>query len=167
MCESAGYYWILKHYVIITERPSEIHLHDNQLHNDNGMAIKYAGTKWGLYMLHGTRVPEWLVMTKPEELDGEKVLKEQNAEVRSEAVRKIGYDRLLAKLHGEEIDTDTKEYWLLQFKNIFTVPMKVLKMKCPSTGEYHYIPVAPECKNVRHALDFYYKNKEYKFIEAS
>jgi hypothetical protein len=51
--ESVNYILANRNFVIVCDRPKEIH-RDNQgqLHNEKGMSIKY-GDGWGLYHLHG------------------------------------------------------------------------------------------------------------------
>jgi hypothetical protein len=51
--ESVNYIWANRNFVIVCDRPKEIH-RDNQgqLHNEKGMSIKY-GDGWGVYHLHG------------------------------------------------------------------------------------------------------------------
>ena len=49
-----GVYWTFEDLVILTPKPVEIHLNDEgQLHNETGMALKYA-TGRGIYALNGT-----------------------------------------------------------------------------------------------------------------
>lgn len=51
--ESVNYIWANRNFVIVCDRPKEIHRDDQgQLHNEKGMSIKY-GDGWGLYHLHG------------------------------------------------------------------------------------------------------------------
>lgn len=50
----SGIYWTFEDLVIISERPVEIHIQDNRLHNVNGLAIKYKDGS-GLYAYKGER----------------------------------------------------------------------------------------------------------------
>lgn len=53
--QECGVYWTFESRVIVTEKPVEIHLKDDLLHNESGMAIKYKdGT--GVYAINGNRV---------------------------------------------------------------------------------------------------------------
>lgn len=68
VCESVNYIWPNRNFVMVCDRPKEIHRDENgQLHNENDLAIRY-GDGWGLYMRHGIKVPEWLITTKAEDL---------------------------------------------------------------------------------------------------
>ena len=53
---------------------------------------------WGVYALHGVRVPEKYVLTPADKMDPADVLKEQNAQVRMAVINKIGFARMLGKL---------------------------------------------------------------------
>jgi hypothetical protein len=55
LMRSCGYYWCLKDYAILTERPSVLSVRSGALHNDSGMAIKYP-SGWGAYFLNGIQV---------------------------------------------------------------------------------------------------------------
>lgn len=52
--EEVGVYWTFEGLIIATEKPVEIHVKDDKLHNEDGMAIRYKdGT--GVYAVNGVR----------------------------------------------------------------------------------------------------------------
>lgn len=87
---------------IIIQKPI-IRLNEhNQLHADGEYAIEFAdGT--GVPILNGIRVPKYLALTPANQIDINNFLKERNADVRTEFVRKLGVDRLLK--FGKLMDT--------------------------------------------------------------
>lgn len=53
--KNCGTYWTFENTVVISEKPSEIHLNaEGQLHNTDGMAIKFRDGK-GAYLINGVR----------------------------------------------------------------------------------------------------------------
>jgi hypothetical protein len=144
-----------------SERPCEINLKEGRLHSEKGMSISYP-SGWGLYCLNGIRVPKEIVMTPAEKLDAQLVLKEQNAEIRREIVKKIGLLRLLKELNAKTIDA-WKNYELLMLDLGDGRNRPYLKMINPSTRTIHVEGVEPGIKTVRHALAW--RNGLEKFIE--
>lgn len=59
MVQECGVFWTFDDYVVMTDRPCEIHMKDEKLHNDNGFAIKYRDGK-GIYAFNGDRVDNLL-----------------------------------------------------------------------------------------------------------
>ena len=131
-----------------------------RFHNEQGPAIQHKdGFNW--YFLNGVSVPPSLVLTSANELNPiEHILKARNAEVRREAVRKIGVERMLNKLHARVIDK-WEEYELLELdmksdevvERMRSNP-KFLKMKNPSIHVYHVEGVPFHIKTVQEALSW-------------
>ena len=141
-----GWWAPYKGYAILQDRPYELHRDDkNRLHNKAGMAIKYRDG-WGVYALNGVRVPEWLVLSRSEDLDPHKLTTINNAQVRAEFIRKIGIDRCWYKL-AQVIDTRGHyELGLIEGR-------PYLKMLNPSVPElWHVEGVHPSCKSVSSSL---------------
>lgn len=122
------------------------------------MAIAYR-SGWGLYALNGVVVPRTLVETPSEQLDATLLVKEPNAEIRREIVRKIGIERvcrdLKAKvLHKKTIRIRDREhpYELLQLDIGEGRKWKYLKMVNPSIGVYHIEGLQGNPKTVDEAL---------------
>lgn len=102
VAENAYWWWAFKGFVVISERPSELHRdEENRLHNETGMAISWPDG-WGFFSWHGTRVPEW-VITEP---TVEKAIREPNSEIRRAAFERIGWADAIDELvreHGAEL----------------------------------------------------------------
>ena len=109
MTASAGFYWTLDGVCFVSERPSEIHLDQGgQLHADDGMAIRYAGTGWGLYSRHGYRIPDdhsWIITDKAR-ITAEAIMAEPNAEIRRIMCEVTAFDpiRAIAEVVSEDVD---------------------------------------------------------------
>lgn len=137
---------------IVCEKPIHINRKGKIVHCDNGPAILYRDG-FSVYILNGVRMKKEYVETPWNLLDPKIVIKETNAEVRRELVRKIGIERLIDKLGAEVVDTkDDYELLLLNINDGIKRPY--LKMKNPSIGVYHIEGVHPNCKTVDDALNF-------------
>jgi hypothetical protein len=109
--QSAGWWWPYRHFVVISDRPTELHLEQiretgwgsHQLHRADGPAITWSdGT--GLWFWHGLRVPRELIEEPAESWTVERILRLDNTEIRRAAIERIGWDRLEAQL-GEPVAT--------------------------------------------------------------
>jgi hypothetical protein len=124
----------------------------HRLHMDYSPAVIWEdGTKE--YYLNGVRMPENIVLAKPEEIDPELLFREQNAAVRREIIRKAGYSRILQKLNAKKLDS-YQEYDLYRIENIDVEPINILKVKCPSTGVYYSLRVPPDILKARDAINW-------------
>lgn len=54
--ENCGVYWTFEDIVVMTEKPTEIHMKDQKLHNPNGLALKYPDGS-GIVAINGQRLP--------------------------------------------------------------------------------------------------------------
>ena len=142
----------------ISEKPTEIHWRNNRLHKDGGRAVKYSDG-YGLYMLNGVRVPEYLAMTPESKMDLKFFQEEKNVEVRAQFIRKYGIERM--KAHGKSIEKNDV-YELIDMAPIFTRVQYApyLFMINPSTGTIHAEGVHPDCKNIQQALNWRNKTTE-------
>jgi hypothetical protein len=167
--EKTHFFWVFEHDIVLSEKPIKLHFKGNELHNEEGPAVEYKDG-FGLYCLNGVSVDEWLVKTKPEDIDPESVPREQNAEVRREIVKKMGIDNFVRKSKAKVIDSEN-EYELLNI-DFGQRDRPFLKMKNPSIAEYHVEGVHPDCKTVRQALYFRnynktdFESKEFEAFEA-
>ena len=134
---------------VVALNPIEMHFKDNRLHNENGASVVFAdGFKF--YNLNGVNVPEYAVMTKKEDFTKELILKEENADVRREILRRIGND-LMIKLFEPKILDTFGTYELLEIE-IKGVGRKYLKMINPSINAVHIEGVINTVKTVKEAL---------------
>jgi len=144
------------------------------LHCETGPAIAWRDG-YEEYFLNGVAVGKELVMTPAEKIDPKIVLKEQNAEVRREIVRKVGIDILCARLNAKVLDSKKvaynqafsaaspevaditasgldSEYELLSLDLGDGRERPYLKMMNPSIGVWHVEGVHPDCQTVDAAL---------------
>jgi len=101
LTKNCGWLWAYKDCVIMTERPTEMHLDENSnLHCENAHAIQYPDG-WGVCVWHGTVFPdEWLdTMPTPEQ-----ALALTNIEQRRVACEMIGWVHILETLNVTVID---------------------------------------------------------------
>ena len=59
--DNVGVYWTFEDMVVATEKPTSIHIKDNQLHNPDGLALEYKNGD-GLFRLNGKRFDSLLEM---------------------------------------------------------------------------------------------------------
>jgi hypothetical protein len=96
---SACWWWPHRDFVMVSERPTEIHLElvdpnrprgwgSHRLHNDHGAALLFRDG-WGIWSIHGVHVPS-KVIEAPETLTFEEVRDEPNTEVRRHMLARYG-----------------------------------------------------------------------------
>jgi hypothetical protein len=108
-------------------------------------------------------MPKEYVETPWDKLDPKLIIKETNAEVRRELVRKIGIERVVEKLGAKVLDKKG-DYELIMLDIGDNNLRPYLKMKNPSIGVYHIEGVQPGCKTVDDALNFRNGTKEKPVI---
>ena len=97
--------WFLPHEKIcwISERHNILHRDERgRLHNLNGIALSYPDG-WGIYAIHGVRVPEKYILTPADKIDPKEVLSESNAEIRTAVIKKCGFQHFLKHLKAKKI----------------------------------------------------------------
>lgn len=98
-------HWCLPYEEIcfISATPVKLNLQDGRLHKDGDVAIEYSdGLK--IWALNGCVVTQEIAETPANELNCQLLLTEQNAQVRHEIVKKIGYTRIMQELEVEIVD---------------------------------------------------------------
>lgn len=161
-----GYIYPLADITIVSEKPTTIHLNENNIaHCDGKPAIEYAG--YGdlkIWILNGVRVPQWLAETSAEKLDLEEYAKLSNADVKGEFVRKVGIECFLEK--GKIIDSyknyephcpplwEASQYEIVDMSVMFDALdyAPYLKMVNQTTGIFHMEGVSPNCRTISEAL---------------
>ena len=154
----------------VSQKPIKIKMLNGQLHAEGETSLEYADGNVKLYNLHGVQVPDWLVLTKDVQIDPAKVIEIENADVRREFVRKVGYDRLYYKLGGKQLDKKEiaifngremfmHRYEVLQLNVGNGRKWNVLKMINPSLSAndnevYHIEGLPPTCDTVEKAINF-------------
>ena len=142
LCENVAFVCI-RPCIVKTNATDDIHAVD-------GPAIAWCDG-YEEYSLNGVWVDESLVMTPAEKIDPVILLKEKNAEIRREIVRKIGIERVVLKLGAQVIDKQGDyELLLLDLKD--GRKREFLKMKNPSIATWHIEGVKPGITTVKEAL---------------
>jgi hypothetical protein len=151
----------------------EIHLRDKRFHNEKGAAISWNGI--GFYYLEGIRIPKEIwekIVSKT--LTGKEFLKIENLEIKSLAVRYIGYQKLLESLECKVLDREKvmigtefydEEVIEVDLKDD-DVPARFVKVRDFSTKREYLMRVDPrdkQTKTVKGALAWLagVKEKEY------
>ena len=162
------YYLAFKDIVFISDFPKKISRNKEfQLHKDGEAALLYRDT-YGLYRLNGTNVPKDIVEIPKEKISKEMILKEDNADVRREIIRKVGIEKTIEVLGAKTTDTfKTKtggKYELLMINYDKQGDRPYLKMQCSSSKEVFILGSAPGTKTAKEALE--YLNNGYKLEET-
>jgi hypothetical protein len=165
LAKSAFWIWPYRNFVLISDRPRQIHwtpgeIQTKRLHKDGGMSASFRDN-WGIWSLHGVRVPKWLAETPDSQIDPKKLREINNVEVSREFVRKVGIERICAALKAKSLDKKnptiggvTVPYELLELKMQGDL-LKYLKMGNPSLPDIiHVERVGDDCKTVMDALAF-------------
>ena len=140
---------------VVSEKPTNIKIVNSVLHNEKGAAIFYADG-FSIYSLNGVKVPQWLVETPAEKIDPTLALKETNADIQREIIRKIGAERMLkkcnAKIIDDWIDSNTGyNYKLMEMAIGQNIRRKYLYYEHASMkGIFYAKPVPPETKKAIH-----------------
>lgn len=145
-----------EHVAFVCIRPCTVQRDTNdELHCETGPAIGWQDG-YHEYFLHGVSVPPELVQVTAQALDVHRwVAQEPNAEIRREAVRKIGIERVCEALHAERIErSDDEVYELLSLDIGGGQRRPYLKMRNPSLGVYHIEGVHPDCRSIQEALNW-------------
>ena len=104
----------------------------------------------GFYSIHGVVVDEYFVKTPKNEIDVKKVLALENAEQRMALIKHIGMQNFLDSFKTKKIESDDM-YDLIDIE-LEGEWCRFLKMKNPSTGEFHVEGVPNECKTINESL---------------
>ena len=107
LAQSAGWAIPYRNVCWVSER-HDILLRDERgmLHNLIGPAVMYPDG-WAIYAVHGVRVPSDII-EKPDMLTKERILGEENAEVRRVMIEKVGNDKFLEMIDAKPIHEDAR-----------------------------------------------------------
>ncbi len=140
-------------FCIVSDRPSILTVDQtNRPHCLDGPFCKWRDGS-SLFAIHGVRMPEWVVMTRAEDLNVNDIMKLSNADQRLMAIKKFGAHNMLEQLGGKSISKKGEEYELFEV-NLEGEKEKLLKMKNPSEDKIHYEWVTPDIKTVNEALAY-------------
>jgi hypothetical protein len=152
--------WWLPHQKIcwISERHNSLHRNSQgRLHRDGAAALTYPDG-WCLFRLNGIPMKPEHVLTPAEKISPESVLAEPNADCRRELLRKVGIERMLAKLPHKSMDK-RGNYELLSVRLSDEVrDARFLRMLNPSVSCWHLEGVDPSCKTITESLNWRNQN---------
>jgi hypothetical protein len=156
--QSAGWWWPHRQFVLVCDRPLEIHreqigprgLGSHRLHRADGPSIRFRDG-WALYHWHGVQVPETWIM-RPGEIQPAEVLTERNAERRTAGCQILGWARILRELPHRLIEGDpTTERGALISVDLPDAPdTRFLRARC-GTGRDIALCVPRECRTAHEA----------------
>jgi hypothetical protein len=107
LASSVGWYLPHRNVCWLTERHDRILFDERgRLHNESGPAISFPDG-WNLYLWHGVRVNEKIIM-RPDELTLRDIDREENTEVRSVMMQRYGEERYFLNGKVETIDHDPR-----------------------------------------------------------
>lgn len=154
VCSGTGWWEPYENVVFMCERPSvQLVNPSGRLHCETGPAI-LCRDGWPVYALNGIRMKEEHIMTPPEKLNPTECLKEPNADIRRELIRKMGVEMMLSHLPHKVLDTHG-DYALLKIDFPGLVEdTRFLKMLNPSIGVWHVEGVERECNTVEQAINW-------------
>jgi len=154
IAKSAGWWLPYKNICWISERHQVVNRNEaGRLHKDLAPAILYPDG-FAVFALNGVRMKAEHVLTPAGKIDPAMVLAETNVDVRRELIRKVGIERMLAKLPHKTLHK-LDSYELLEVKLSDQVPKAIyLKMINPSIQTFHMEGVPAECTTVEKALNW-------------
>lgn len=136
IAKNAGWWWPSREFVVITERPRELH-HDPQgrLHCETGPAISYPDG-WSVWIWHGTRVDPWVIEGTA---TVQRILQEQNTEIRRCAVEarasRNGWIELIKEANWPQIGSTVADpgnpgqvLSLYRVEDVYEEPVNLLLM---------------------------------------
>ena len=148
---SAGWWSPSLDTCLISERPQYIYQDSNRLfHCEDGLAIGYPDG-WGVYMWHGVRVPEYVIM-RPHEITPDKIMNEQNAEVARAMLERYGQDNFIRN-GGFTIQQsdDYGDLYRVEFANR-DEPIVAVKVKDASTDREYFLYVPPHIQTAHEGV---------------
>lgn len=112
---SASWWWPHRDFIMVADRPLAIHIEpvpgrdrgwgSHRLHNADGPAVVWPDG-FAVWSWHGVRVDREVIETPAEQITGERIRSERNAEVRRVLMERIGPERLVETLGATECGTD-------------------------------------------------------------
>jgi len=125
-------------------RPVEVHVQDDELHNENGMAVKYAdGLGW--YSLFGLTVDEKLIL-HPELQTLDEINGEDNITIKRERIKRYGWLRYLQESEAEILDESVVQGMETLFR-VWSGYEELRILMCHDNSTQNLVPleVSTEC----------------------
>jgi hypothetical protein len=155
LAQSAG--WALPHKEIcwVSERHNVLNRDARgRLHCESGPACAYPDG-WAIYVWHGVRVTENVLMRPADQITLDEVLKENNAEVARVLITRAGarlWDDPRIKVLDADTDGAGQPRQLLHAQVGNGQPAAIVRVKCPSTGGEYRLHVPPDVRTCRDAV---------------
>jgi len=142
--KNCGWWFPYEDQVLVSDRPSEIHMLDGECHNDDGMAIKYRDSR-GVWCISGIRVDEQIIL-HPSTQTIEQIHAESNEEVRRIRIERFGILRYINESGAIKIDSNDN-----YVENTYEILVQTkfglrLLTHCPSTGRMYFMAVPDGAK---------------------
>jgi hypothetical protein len=144
LVRSCGWWWPFRSFCVVSERPNEFHVDDGgRLHHGSSAALRFSDG-FGVYMWHGTQVPEDWIM-HPDTVNGADVLTTKNVEERRAGFEIFGYDRVLRSAGARTIDKNENPQIgeLLEVLMPYGGSLRFLRVRC-GTGREFVLQVPPD-----------------------
>ncbi len=155
LAENCCWWWGFEDCVVLTEKPNYIMRdEEHRLHHESRMALEYPDG-FGIYAWHGVRVPGWII-TEPEKITKDIMLKEENQELRRIMMEIYGMDRYLADEDFEVIHKDKRgtlvEYTGFAQDEGEDPVARYVRVIDPSTGRQYALRVPPTMETATEAV---------------
>jgi hypothetical protein len=179
-------------FCIVSDRPRAIHMETvngrGRLHRLDGPAKVY-GDGWGIYAVHGVRVPSHVILA-PEAITAAEIQAETNAEVRRVMIDRYGAARYLAAIEAtvrhEDVDQFGFPRRLLEADIGDVEPLVMVEVVNSTPEPIGYAPdanaagtwvgqrwhkiyslrVDPKCRTTREALAWTFEMPESEYAPA-
>ena len=171
--QSAGWWWPHKDFVMVSDRPTEIHRDDRgRLHSEDGPAIVWSDG-WGVYAVHGVRVPAD-VIHRPDLLTVDRIRGERNVEVRRVMIERKGREAFLREAGATVIHRDDwGTLWRVDLPGESLLVVEVVNSTPEPDGTWkRYMlgvnPSDPQCQTAIGAIAWTFQmlTKEYQQLAA-
>ncbi|GGV06008.1 hypothetical protein GCM10010182_25560 [Actinomadura cremea] len=155
VARTAGWWWPYERLVICSERPTELHRDEpGRLHRGDGPALAHPDG-FALHAWRGMPIPPDFVASLTD-LTADRILHEDNAELRRVMLEIFGYDRYLADTGAKPVHQDeTGVLWSIDLQDDEPVVMVEVVNSTPEPdGTYrtYYLRVPPSTRTAREGV---------------
>jgi hypothetical protein len=150
LAKNSGWHYLAEDAVVICDRPSEIHMENNQLHNEEGPSCLFADGH-AIYNINGHRVTKQIV-EDPRSITIEQIASESNNETKRIMIERYGVEEYFAMTAAKIIDKDRLNLAGSATRLLVEDDQGNRWLCCSdgSTGRMYYLP-AGECNTCKEA----------------